>query len=137
MRIGLVLLVALPLAACAAEPVYEDPKRASKVDKLREARDLCLIQNVSRFDNASSNPARVGDEVALACADQTTRLVELAVPYPSQQARAAFEKEARLRATGYVITARRIESDAINRQRQPGEPQQQPQLLYPLGMGVL
>jgi hypothetical protein len=137
MRIGLVLL-ALPLAACAGNPMYEDPKRVARIDKLREARDLCLIQNVSRFDTTSPDPAKVGNEVALACADQTARLVELSIPDPSRHARVAFEKEARLRATGYVITARRLESDAIDRHRQPpAEPQQQPQLLYPLGQGVL
>ncbi len=109
-------------------PSYEDPRRVSRVDKLREARDLCLIQNVSRFDVANADPAKVGNQVALACADQTTRLVEMAIPNPTQQARVAFEQESAFRATGYVITARRMEVDAVSRQRQPPDqaPQQQP-----------
>lgn len=140
MRSGSILLALLPvwaLGACAVIPSYEDPKRVSRVDKLREARDLCLIQNVSRFDVASSDPAKVGNQVALACMDQTTRLVEMAIPNPSPHARAAFEQESAFRATGYVITARRMEGDAIDRQRQPPAEQQPTPLLYPLGTGVL
>ncbi|HEY2870457.1 MAG TPA: hypothetical protein VGJ56_00985 [Reyranella sp.] len=62
----------------------------------------------------------------------------MAIPYAGRRARAAFEQEAAFRATGYVITARRMEGDAIDRQRQPpAEPQQPTPLLYPLGTGVL
>ncbi len=121
MRIGL-LLLALALTSCAPPPTYDDPRRVSRIDKLREARDLCLIQNVPQFDDGRSAPAKVGDYVAMSCASETTKLVELAIPYPSRHTRDAFQEEAVRRATGYVLTARRLEGDA-NRQRQPPQPQ--------------
>ncbi len=130
------LLLALALASCTPPPSYDDPKRVGRIDKLREARDLCLLQNVSRFDVTSAEPAKVGNQIAQSCAEQTTKLVEFAVPYPNQQVRAAFEQEAAFRATGYVMTARRMEGDALERQQRqvPLEP---PQPLYPFGTGTL
>ena len=138
MRIALVLL-ALSLGACAAQPMYEDSKRVAKIDKLREDRDLCLTRNVARFDNLSASPARVGSEIAQACADKTTSLVEFAIPEPSEHDRQAFQKEAAFRATGFVVTARRTEGDPVSRKYQapPPVPQQPTPLLYPLGTGVL
>ena len=123
MRIGLILL-ALPLVSCAAIPNYDDPKRVARIAELREERDLCLIQNVPQFDDGASTPAKVGNYVAMSCSVQTTKLVDLAIPYPSQQARSAFQQEAVRLATGYVLTARRIEVDAVDRRRQqqPSKP---------------
>ena len=121
MRIGLILLV-LPLVSCAM-PQYDDPKRVARVAKLREARDLCLIQNVPQFNDGASTPAKVGNYVAMSCSVQTTKLVDEAIPYPSQQERNAFQQEAARLATGYVLTARRIETDAVDRRRQqPSQP---------------
>ena len=137
MRLAALLLV-LPLVGCADIPNYDDPNRVSKIDRLREARDLCLIQNVPQFDDGRSDPAKVGDYVAISCSHQTSKLVELAIPYPSRHDRDAFQQEAAKRATGYVMTARRIESDAIDRQRPRSEPlPSQPSPLYPIGQGTL
>jgi hypothetical protein len=125
MRIGL-LLLALPLASCAAIPTYDDPKRVARIDKLREARDLCLVENVHMFDDGTSNPAKIGNYVAMSCNVQTDKLVDLAIPYPSPKTREAFQEEAVRRATGYVQTSRRIEGDSVDRQRavpQPAPPQ--------------
>ena len=123
MRIGFILL-ALPLASCAAIPSYDDPNRVARIAELRDARNLCLIQNVPQFDDGASTPAKVGNYVAMSCAVQTSKLVELAIPAPSQQARNAFEQEAARLATGYVLTARRMETDAVDRhrQQQPSKP---------------
>ena len=121
MRIGFILL-ALPLVSCAAIPNYDDPKRVARIAELRDARDLCLIQNVPPFDDGASTPAKVGNYVAMSCSVQTTKLVELAIPDPSQQARNAFQQEATRLATGYVLTARRIETDAVDRHRQQQQP---------------
>lgn len=118
MRIGPILLLALPVVSCAAIPTYDDPKRVARIEKLREARDLCLIQNVHQFDDGTSDAAKVGSSVAMSCGAETTKLVDLAIPYPSQRARDAFQQEAAYRATGYVLTARRMEIDAIDRHRQ-------------------
>jgi hypothetical protein len=136
MRIGLILF-ALPLASCAAIPSYDDPKRVARIESLREARDLCLVRNVRQFDDGASDAAKIGNAVALSCSDETAKLVDLAIPNPSQHARDAFQQQAAFRATGYVLTARRIEGDAVDRQRQPPAPPQPTPLLYPLGTGVL
>jgi hypothetical protein len=116
MRISL-LLLALPLASCTALPTYDDPRRVDKIEKLREARDLCLVENVHNFDDGTSNPAKIGNYVAMACNVQTSKLVDLAIPDPGAKARAAFQEDAVRRATGYVQTSRRIEVDSVERQR--------------------
>ena len=121
MRIGL-LLLALPLASCAAIPSYDDPKRVARIDKLREARDLCLVENVHQFDDGTSDPAKIGNYVAMACNVQTGKLVDLAIPHPSPATREAFQEEAVRRATGYVLTSRRIEVDSVERQRVVQQP---------------
>ena len=140
MRIAALLLVVLlvpPLVGCSSIPNYDDPKRVARIEDLREARDLCLIQNVPQFDDGA-DAVKVGGYVALSCSHQTSKLVELAIPYPSRQARDAFQAEAVKRATGYVMTARRIEGDAIDRQRQaPAPSPSQPSPLYPIGQGTL
>jgi hypothetical protein len=118
MRIGLILL-SLPLASCAAIPTYDDPRRVDRIERLREARDLCLVKNVQAFDDGKSSAAKVGNYVAMSCTGETSKLVELAIPGPDQRVRAAFQEEAVRRATGYVLTTRRVETDAIERQRQP------------------
>ena len=125
MRIGL-LLLALPLASCSALPTYDDPKRVAKIEKLREARDLCLVENVHMFDDGRSAPAKVGNYVAMSCNVQTGKLVDLAIPYPNPKTREAFQEEAVRLATGYVQTSRRIEADSVERQRvvQPPTPSQ-------------
>jgi hypothetical protein len=116
MRIGF-LLLALPLASCAAIPTYDDPKRVARIEQLREARDLCLLQSVHMFDDGTSAPAKIGNYVAMACTVQTGKLVDLAIPYPSPRTREAFQEEAVFRATGYVQTARRMGTDSVDRQR--------------------
>jgi hypothetical protein len=121
MRIAL-LLLALPLASCAVIPSYDDPKRVARIEKLREARDLCLVENVHAFDDGRSDPAKIGNYVAMSCNVQTGKLVDLAIPHPSPNAREAFQEEAARRATGYVQTSRRIEGDSVDRQRVVQQP---------------
>ena len=123
MRIGL-LLLALLVASCTAIPVYDDPRRVARIEKLREARDLCLIENVHKFDDGTSDPAKIGNYVAMSCNVQTGKLVDLAIPFPSPRARESFQEEAARLATGYIMTSRRIETDAVDRQRQPPVPLQ-------------
>src|SRR5258708_17664149 len=122
MRIGLILF-ALLLGSCTAIPNYDDPKRVARIDRLREARDLCLVENVHAFDDGTSDPAKIGNYVAMSCNVQTSKLVDLAIPDPGPKARAAFQEEAVRRATGYVQTSRRIEVDSVERQRAVPPPQ--------------
>ncbi len=118
MRIGLMLLL-LPLASCAAIPSYDDPKRVGRIEKLREARDPCLVKNVQAFDDGTSAASKIGNYVAMSCTVETGKLVELAIPRPDQRVRGAFQEEAVRRATGSVLTTRRMEADALERHRQP------------------
>jgi len=118
MRIGLILLL-LPLASCAAIPSYDDPKRVDRIEKLREARDVCLVKNVQAFDDGTSAASKIGNYVAMSCTVETGKLVELAIPRPDQHVRSAFQEEAVRRATGYVLTTRRMEADALERHSQP------------------
>ena len=112
MRVFLLVLLTLPVAACFA-PQYEDSKRVSTVDKLREQRDLCLVQHMPQFDDGRSDAARVGEYVAMSCANETSKLVEMAIPYPSRHDRDVFQQDAASRATGYVMTARQMETDSM------------------------
>jgi hypothetical protein len=121
MRIGPILLVLL-LGSCTAIPTYDDPKRVARIDRLREARDLCLVENVHQFDDGTSDPAKIGNYVAMSCNVQTGKLVDLAIPYPSPRTREAFQEEAVRLATGYVQTSRRIEVDSVDRQRVVRQP---------------
>ena len=116
MRIGLISF-ALLLGSCTSIPTYDDPKRVARIERLREARDLCLVENVHMFDDGTSNPAKIGNYVAMACTVQTSKLVDLAIPNPGPKAREAFQEEAVRRATGYVQTSRHIEGDSVDRQR--------------------
>ena len=111
MRIGLILLL-LPLASCAAIPVYDDPKRVGRIERLREGRDLCLVKNVQAFDDGTSAASKIGNYVAMSCTVETGKLVEVTIPRPDQHARSAQEESVR-RATGYVLTTRRMEADAL------------------------
>jgi hypothetical protein len=111
------ILFALLLGSCTSIPIYDDPKRVARIERLREARDLCLVENVHMFDDGTSNPAKIGNYVAMACTVQTSKLVDLAIPNPGPKAREAFQEEAVRRATGYVQTSRRIEGDSVDRQR--------------------
>jgi hypothetical protein len=121
MRIGPISL-ALLLGSCAAIPSYDDPKRVARIEKLREARDLCLVENVHQFDDGTSDPAKIGNYVAMACNVQTGKLVDLAIPHPGPKTREAFQEDAARRATGYVQTSRRIGGDSVDRQRVVQQP---------------
>jgi hypothetical protein len=104
--------------------MYEDSKRVAKAEKLREERDLCLIRNAHNFDDGRSDAAKVGEYTAMSCSNETSKLVEMAIPYPSRHDRDAFQQDAAFRATGYVMTARRLEKASIPGVRQ--QPQSTP-----------
>jgi hypothetical protein len=115
------VLLALAVTACAP-PMYEDSKRVAKAEKLREERDLCLIRNAHNFDDGRSDAPKIGEYTAMSCSNETSKLVEMAIPYPSRHDGDAFQQEAAFRATGYVMMARRLETDSIAREHRQSSP---------------
>ena len=95
-------LVAPCLGACQL-PTNVATKR---VDSLRAAQDTCLRENVAQFEDRASDARQIGRFVAMSCSVQTEKLVQYAVPYATRQEYTAFQNDAAVRATGYVISSR-------------------------------
>ena len=117
--VAVVFVLALPAGGCAWRPVYEKPQVQEKIDRLWKERDDCLLANAPQFDDRTSDARKVARFVALACATQTTKLMEMAIPDPDQKARDAFQAEAERRAADIVVTFRRVDA-AIEQRRQQG-----------------
>jgi hypothetical protein len=101
------LLLALPAGGCAY-PTYENPPLQTKVDRLWKERDDCLLANAPQVDDRTSDVRRLARRVAAACATQTTRLMDMAIPEPDQKARDAFQAEAERRAAYILVTFRQV-----------------------------
>jgi hypothetical protein len=115
------LVLAPLLGGCPAMPVYESPPRQLKVDRLWKARDICLLTNTPQFDDHVSDPRKVARFVAMSCTNETTKLLEEAIPEPDEKARRAFQQEAERRAATIVLDFRRV--DAVTEQhRRVGQP---------------
>ncbi|UYN94238.1 MAG: hypothetical protein KIT25_19695 [Enhydrobacter sp.] len=102
MKHVLFVLPALLLAACQL------PTNVAllKVDELRAAQNACLSGNVVQFDDGVTEASRIGRFVAMSCTVQTDKLVQYAIPHANRTEREAFEHDAALRATGFVLRAR-------------------------------
>jgi len=105
-------LLAFALCACGPSPVYENPPLASKVNRQRIERDNCMLARASQFDDHSADVRSVARRVAASCADETEKLLGLAVPYPDARARDGFQQEAERRAADIVLTFRGVAPDA-------------------------
>lgn len=115
--VAVVLLLALPVGGCG-RPVYENPRLQEKIERLWRERDDCLLANAPQLDDRASDPRRVARMVAMSCATQTTKLMEMTVPEPDQKARDAFQAEAERRAADIVVTFRRIDAAVEQRKQQ-------------------
>ena len=80
--------------------------KLKKIDELRAAQTACLVNNVAEFEDRVSEAAKIGRFVAMSCNVETEKLVFYAVPNSTPRERQAFENDAVLRATGYVMRAR-------------------------------
>lgn len=112
------LLLALPAGGCGWRPVYENPRLQEKIERLWKERDDCLLANAPQVDDRVSDARKVGRVVAQACVTQTTRLMDMTIPEPDQKARDAFQAEAERRAADIVVTFRRIDTSAPQRNQQ-------------------
>ena len=103
MRPALVLLVLL-LAACGT--TTGDGRRTANIDKSYKVRDACLARNASADDISNSDPATIARAIALACAPETQKLVEVSNRDGDPRAADAIRKDSEFRAMGYVLRAR-------------------------------
>ena len=65
-----------------------------------------MRENISQFDDRTSDPRQVGRYVAMSCSVQTEKLVQYAVPYATRREYDAFQFDATKRATSYVLVSR-------------------------------
>jgi hypothetical protein len=103
MRTALVFLVLL-LSACGN--TTGDGRRTSKIDKSYAARDACLARNAGADDISNSDPATIARAIALACAPETEKLVEMSNRDGDPRVASAIRKDSEFRAMGYVLRAR-------------------------------
>jgi len=93
-------------ALCLGACTLPTNVKIKKTDELRAAQTACLVNNVPQFEDRASDPAKIGRFVAMSCNVETEKLVYYAVPSPTPQERHAFEEDAIMRATGFVIHSR-------------------------------
>ena len=104
MRPALVFLVLL-LSACS-NTTTGDGRRTANIEKAYEVRDSCLVRNVTAYDTANSNPATVAHTVAMACSQETEKLLAAANRDGDSKVAAAIRQNSEFRARGYVLKAR-------------------------------
>lgn len=103
-----VMLLAFAVAACGPSPSYSDPKLAGKVDRQRIQRDNCMLAQAPQLDDHGPDVRGVARRVALACTEETEKLLALSVPYADAKAREGFQQEAERRAADIVLTFRQV-----------------------------
>ncbi len=103
MRALLVVAATFGLGACTSPTINVTQQ---KVNQLREVQTACLSGNVAQFEDGASDPARVGHYVAMSCTVETDKLVQFTIPYATATERQAFQTDAAMRATTFVMRAR-------------------------------
>ena len=115
------LLLVLPIGACDdGRPMYETPRTVHRIDRLRVERDNCMLAHAAQLDDGTSDIRKVAREVALSCTAETTKMLEVAVPYADAKARDGFQDEATRRAADILVSFRKTDTGADGRRR--GEP---------------
>jgi hypothetical protein len=108
--VALSLSLALVVGGCNSLPSYQDPYQAGKIERLRVQRDNCLLAHTPQLDNGSADVISVARAVAVACNDETEKLLALTVPYADENARQGFQQEAVRRAADIVLSFRRVDT---------------------------
>jgi hypothetical protein len=109
------------LAGCAPWPSFETPPTQAKVDRLWKARDICLLTNTPQFDDHVSDPRKIARFIAMSCVNETSKLLDAAIPEPDAKAKLAFQQEAERRAATIVLDFRRVDA-ATDQHRRTGQP---------------
>jgi hypothetical protein len=106
MRTAAVLL-ALLLSACAgAYHTSSDGRLDTRINRAYEARDACLAKNAAADVTTSADDGTVARAVALACASETEKLVEVSNRDGDPETANAIRKDSEFRALGSVLRAR-------------------------------
>lgn len=102
-----VVLPLLLLSACAgAYHTSSDGRLQTKIDTSYEARDKCLARHAAANDISYSDTQTIAQAVALACAAETERLIEVSNRDGDPKVSTAIRKDSEFRAMGYVLRAR-------------------------------
>jgi hypothetical protein len=107
MRLAAVLSLLLLSSACAgAYHTSSDGRLQTRIDTSYEARDQCLARHSAANDISHSDTRTIAQAVALACAAETERLIEVSNRDGDPKVSAAIRKDSEFRAMGYVLRAR-------------------------------
>ena len=106
MRTAAVLL-ALLLSACAgAYHTSSDGRLDTRINRAYEARDACLAKNATVDVTTGADDGTIARAVALACASETEKLVEVSNRDGDPKVASAIRKDSEFRAMGSVLRAR-------------------------------
>jgi len=103
------ILVTLPflLGACEGSFVkVSSVGRKQSVDRTYEARDACLARNAAADVNDATDVATIARAVALACANETQKLVEASNSGGDAKVATSIRRDSEFRAMKYVLQAR-------------------------------
>ena len=103
------IFVALLLAACEGSFVRAgDLGRRVNIDRSYEARDACLARNAAADGTATTDPATLAHAVAMACSDETDRLITASDLSRDAKVAASIRQDSEFRAMKYVMQARKL-----------------------------
>lgn len=83
-----------------------DKGREATIDRLSAKRDSCLSRNASADITTDSDAATIARAIALACSDETDKLVAAINRDGDTKVTAAIRQNTEFRAMGYVLRAR-------------------------------
>ena len=103
----LAVCLALLLTGCEQSFfMVGDKGREATIDRLSAARDRCLSRNASADITTDSDTATIARAVALACSDETEKLVAAVNRDGDTKVALAIRQNSEFRAMGYVLRAR-------------------------------
>jgi hypothetical protein len=106
MRTAAVFL-ALLLSGCAgAYHTSSDGRLETRINNAYKARDACLAKNAAADVTTSADADTIARAVALACASETDKLVEVSNRDGDPKVASAIRKDSEFRAMGFVVRAR-------------------------------
>ena len=106
MRFLIVCLVLLLPGCEGSFFMVGDKGREGTIDRLSAKRDSCLSRNASADITTDSDAATIARAVALACSDETDKLVAAINRDGDTKVTAAIRQNTEFRAMGYVLRAR-------------------------------
>ncbi len=106
MRNAVVFLVLLLSACGGAYHTSSDGRLETRIDKSYEARDACLAKNAAADVIGNIDAGTIAPAVALACAWETEKLVEVSNRDGDPKVANAIRRDSEFRALGFVLRAR-------------------------------